>query len=305
MSFTPFNVHGNLPADVFVGVLREQRKVTVRVFAPFADQPLEPLGAVNDYDIDSETFETIWATHNDALGPQMQFSGKPIHGGLLSPDLSDTLFNEVHSVTLDLDQGLGSGELTDRSIWSIGMKRFPLPWRLTAPRMRLIDTKESKIGVTDRYLGLQEMSLVAQIWMPFKDSNLDECGFLLNFNPTYGYRANFDIGDFKTHQELVDHVGFEPYFDATLSGPATVAAGGTVAVNAAIHMADDVPIAGAAVELRLETTAGYLPKQRVVTVDGQATFNVTALGLSAGDVIRVKVGVGHFTGMDDHTITVV
>lgn len=55
----------------------------------------------------------------------------------------------------------------------------------------------------------------------------------------------------------------------------------------------------------LEAVNGYLPKTRVVPVDGSAVFKYRALGLEKGDTMRVKAGFHRFTGMSELEFKVV
>lgn len=55
----------------------------------------------------------------------------------------------------------------------------------------------------------------------------------------------------------------------------------------------------------LEAVNGYLPKTRVVPVDGSVRFKYRALGLEPGDTMRVKAGFHRFTGMSELEFKVV
>lgn len=56
-------------------------------------------------------------------------------------------------------------------------------------------------------------------------------------------------------------------------------------------------------EVYLEVTAGYLPKQRI-EVNGSATCKVYALGLDAGDSIKLKAGFRFYSGKAEALIKV-
>lgn len=58
-------------------------------------------------------------------------------------------------------------------------------------------------------------------------------------------------------------------------------------------------------ELTLEAVAGYIPNARVKVSGGRGSFKVMALGLEDGEQVRVKVGMGQFTGKADVLIKVV
>jgi hypothetical protein len=61
----------------------------------------------------------------------------------------------------------------------------------------------------------------------------------------------------------------------------------------------------ASVTAHMETTGGYLPRQRVALTDGVATIKVGALGLEPGESFKVKAGFRYFPGMAETLCEVV
>lgn len=59
-------------------------------------------------------------------------------------------------------------------------------------------------------------------------------------------------------------------------------------------------------EVYIKVNAGYLPKNIVNVVDGKCKARVSALGLTSGDVIKVKFGLGKlYSNAVEHALTVV
>ena len=55
----------------------------------------------------------------------------------------------------------------------------------------------------------------------------------------------------------------------------------------------------------LEAVNGYLPKTRVIPINGSVVFKYKALGLEPGDTMRVKAGFHRYTGLAELEIKVV
>ena len=93
-----------------------------------------------------------------------------------------------------------------------------------------------------------------------------------------------------------------PKFVVT-SGGNNIAADGTDTVE--FKMVDnDGKTIEKDIQLFLEATGGYLPKQRLTTNKGVGTFKVTALGLTSGEKFKVKIGFRNYTGVADVDYTV-
>lgn len=111
--------------------------------------------------------------------------------------------------------------------------------------------------------------------------------------------------------------------DAEPPGGATGGILGTLPTIALEHHAVSIPVGGeTSLGLRivdaagvldprcvhtvhLEETGGFVPLRRVMTTDGLASFRISALGMAAGDVFKVKAGFRHFSGCDEVLVTVV
>ena len=57
--------------------------------------------------------------------------------------------------------------------------------------------------------------------------------------------------------------------------------------------------------VHIEPVDGYVAHKRVSLINGEATFTATALGLKAGESMRIKVGLSHYSGLAECTVPVV
>lgn len=108
-------------------------------------------------------------------------------------------------------------------------------------------------------------------------------------------------GSWTVQTQPFDYIALLPTFD--VSAPASVAAGGTAVVDLTLRRNGDAIAYNG--ELQVEAISGYAPKRRVAVVNGASSISVMALGLVAGDSIRIKVGTRNVTGLSDVTIPVV
>jgi len=90
-----------------------------------------------------------------------------------------------------------------------------------------------------------------------------------------------------------------------LSGPDSISADGSVSLSLAVTDWAGNPVNDAAPEVFLESIGGCLPLQQVTPTGGAAGIRVLALGLVAGESIRVKAGFRHVSGLAEHTLAVV
>lgn len=194
--------------------------------------------------------------------------------------------------------GLGK-EWGDHAAWV-----FPLrpDGTLDTPFNRSLATWLSKIPES-LYRARENRPYPLRLMVPFKTCGLDQSSLVINTHPDYGMIGNIE----PTWTLPADAAGIprEMVFPSLkLTGPATVAPDEAATITVAVVDKDGAVIADAACELPLEVVSGYLPKARVAIVNGGGTFKVMALGLEAGEAVRVKAGLGLFTGLADISIPV-
>ena len=88
----------------------------------------------------------------------------------------------------------------------------------------------------------------------------------------------------------------------TVEAPAAVDANGVATMS--VKLSRNEKTLDYSGELALEAVSGYLPKRRVTVENGVGTFKAMALGLDAGDQLRVKIGTRNVTGLAEAQITV-
>ena len=84
------------------------------------------------------------------------------------------------------------------------------------------------------------------------------------------------------------------YWSASAPTGLTVPAGGSINIPIELIENADGSSLAHATKLKLDALSGYLPKKRVTTAaDGSAATTVTALGLSPGDILDIKINTDH------------
>jgi len=88
-----------------------------------------------------------------------------------------------------------------------------------------------------------------------------------------------------------------------LTAPSSISANGSAVLDVAMHSLDGAALSYTG-ELCVEAVDGYVPKSRVKIANGVGQFKVMALGLDAGDVMRIKVGTRLVSGLAETSIAV-
>lgn len=224
-------------------------------------------------------------------------SGKVI--GSKQPDAKYTLSSVSN---IDLKTRIGAGEWVDRSNWLFlldGEKPLP-PINLNAETHR---TKQR----SPRYLEQNKLNCALQMIVPFASRALTDCSFSLCYNADHGFASNLVTWDEADLIEVTKNgYNFKWYPVFELTGPKTIKADGTAYLTLKLRTPDGETLPGESTEAYFETVSGYLPKTRVpISGEGEVKIKAMALGLEAGDEMRVKVGFRHYTGVSEHTLQVV
>lgn len=293
----PFTRHFlDLCVPVLVSVLRDPRRVTLRTFR-------EVVGAhaLRDGTRSADPREiTRRLARHAAPDADWEYRSKLIDGAILDPRFEGRTFEPLGGVCLDLGSPLGIAEWSDYANWI-----FPLDQQGTpgTPFNRYIETIGNKAR-TPRYLQLKRINCTLQIYVPFATCDFTSCSFSIALHPDYGMIGNLGPGSKVT---LADVLKGAPgaFPNLVISGPVEVTAGESAVLTLSLKTSRGTLIRDAAPQVYLEQTAGYLPKRRLVPQDGKAQFKVTALGLEAGDSIKVKAGFRHYGGLADHSLQVI
>ena len=201
---------------------------------------------------------------------------------------------------IDLDDpSIRAGEKTDAAVWVCGIDYEGY----LRPFYNAVSYEAStKMHPMRSVRNLGAPSCIF-IYQPFADVPFSQCSMTLKYNVSKGFLANVD-----GWVEALD-IDYLPAMQSELPQIQLLSGGGAIEVddtqNVRVEVIDG---AGARINrssiLYLEETGGYLPLKRIPVVKGVADFNVTALGLKAGQSFKVKVGFRTYTGLLDVTFEV-
>jgi len=292
----PFTRHFfALSVPVLVQVMKSPRKVTLRTFREAEGVTVKESG--------SRVLKGAGVAARlgaQSRGREQDWRGRLIAGHLLHERFDGRAFEFLGSSVLDLDGALGRSEWTDYGNWVFPLDRDGTP---RTPFNRYIDSKASRVR-TPRLLALKGINCALQVYVPFAAGDFDGCSFSLTLNPDYGFIGNLDPGTETTYEEVLKGAG-QAFPKLGFTGPDSIPADGSVSLTLAVTDWAGNPVDDAAPEVFLESISGYLPLQRAVPTGGVAEIRVMALGLVAGESIRIKAGFRHVSGLAEHTLAVV
>jgi hypothetical protein len=228
--------------------------------------------------------------------------------GLFIPDLPGTEHGGVYRGRsyVFLDGMVGHDEFVDYSIIDIctNISGFPLPWR-----NRFAQSAKEKIDFSWRFRAINGVSNALVIFMPFATDDLgqtriellcDGDPILLNGTTINGRIADADIPN--------DGQWFKRWFFTAIADAAniTVPAGGSIDIPFHLIWNDGGAACERATRFKVESDAGYLPRARVLTdASGRGSVRVQALGLEAGEQIKIKLNAEHYTAVGVINVEVV
>lgn len=249
----------------------------------------------------AEEVQQAMNSHADLLsvldfGLASGIKGALVKGEDISPELTGRIFAGRNRVCLDQDNGLGAGEWVDHSHFVVAIADD----YLCAPENRFIATNGTKSGL-DRHLLSKQRNAPIHVHVPFASYDLEQCGLHLMVHEGLGAVANFALPE--PEAEVIRSAAWaRPVL--TLTGPTELQAGESTELTLGVYSSEGVLQDDVTAMVYLEAVSGYLPKTRL-SVTGQTTFRVMALGLDAGDNIRIKAGFRHFPGAAELTVAVV
>lgn len=219
-------------------------------------------------------------------------------GGQLGTKQPNVIYAFVWESVLDRTAMLGAREWESHTTWLFLTNRI----RGFTPFNATIETAASKAR-SPRYTQTIERTCVLQVWTPLESSDILGSTVSLSYDPQHGYASNIPLAEVPN--EAVTQQSYNAKFVPKLfiSGPTTIVKDGVADYIVTMKDSDGAVVAEEA-EIYLEVTAGYLPKQRCVITTGTGTFKVRALDLQPGDVIKVKAGFRHVSGIAEQTVTV-
>lgn len=272
-------------------------------------------GYVAEIKLDGKDISISFYYVKDAVisqGGDVIASGGVIDGGSVSEHWAGRELVLYSTLLGNLDELSANSEWQDRSVWT-GSGRF-LPDLLLPPTKHTklwhnvtAETFNSKVRPTNHFMRVQRTSPLDLgaflLYVPFKDSTFDECNMhILSMIEGIPHLFNGEPIPEGETDPMEAQKAIMPRL--TLSGPDTVKADDKAVLD--IELVDAAGnLIERDVEVYLEAVSGYLPTKRVQLVKGKGQARVVALGLDAGEAIRVKAGFRFWTGDADHELEVV
>lgn len=229
------------------------------------------------------------------------------------------------------DPSILGGEKADAACWSIGIGHRNIPdidfdsnheWYQFSqmhhypafPSQNALAVSRNTKGHPLRESRRYGSPVALMCYQPFTDTSFLECSMTLKYNRGSGFSTNLDgWTDGVDHKEMFNTSGtgynYLGHLKEALPGFTVTSGGGAIAADGydtvEFKMTDvDGNTINHATEVYLESTGGYLPKQRVNITDGTGSFKVGALGMTSGDQFKVKIGFRNYTGVTDVDYTV-
>ncbi|MEG9883712.1 MAG: hypothetical protein V6Z86_03665 [Hyphomicrobiales bacterium] len=298
---TPFTAHmWGLPVRLLVEVIRSERTVSLRTY----EEILDGRGAFTGQEASGESGQIPVGKHGKVI-PAADGERTITPGMLLADRFEDRVFCELGAVALDIDALQDRAEWSDHGNWlfplstpySAGTAGLPL-----APFNRFPVSFASKMPAP-RHLAVAGVNLPLQVYVPFKTCDFTQCSFRLTLHPEYGLVGNLDPGPEHTAAEI-PAIGRKALPSLRLDAPSVLEPDANATVDVRVVNNRGRLVSDVAPEVYLEATGGYLPHQRVRADAGTASFRFMALGLEAGDTVRLKAGFRHFSGVAEAEIRV-
>lgn len=229
------------------------------------------------------------------------FVGTKINGSRIG--LPDVVWVLGAYQVLDFDYDkYGSGERSARSMW-----KFSFGNSNGVPVNAYSQTYFSKSPLR---VAQRRYNADAILFLPFKATlPCDEDATLHLFAPNAGLVSFIALPEGSTVEQLTiaevskRKADGEVFPDLTISAPTTAYSSNGIeaTVTCSWRNGGNVPDGE---EVFIETSAGYVSKQRAKLVNGQAKFKFIPLGLESGDVAKIQVGFRLFTGLAEAEIEV-
>jgi len=279
-------------------------KITVRTFRSAQNDRGVALGA--------EAAERILLAHMAPFaGPDDAARSVIFDGAGIAAGQSGKRFALQDALTVTRDpEMLGKGVVSDRCdlVWLVSREgHLDVPHSRT---VRLLPDRRSRAAIYA--LEKNKLNLLTVV-TEYADTRWEDALVVIKANPEQGFRIDFEGKDPVVPQLLAlpqvppfyTPKGYPRFGSLVLEGPGEIAAGGsaTLTVRAVRHNSRETDKSQS--EVHVETVSGYAPHSRVRLRDGVASFKVMALGLDAGESMRVKVGWRFFPGLAEMTLGVV
>ena len=270
---------------------------------------------ISDETVTIRGFEVTEEIGSDAtparIAQVLNEHGNPLTGGIperftrypgsmfMGENDKSRIFKLTNEVCWRFDANLlGVAACSDRSAWMFmdaGAEGFRVPFNRTLEYLPARANKDSL------YVLRQENAMLT-ICQPYADSTLDNCTIFVKYNEEMGFHHNLG--------QTIPRVQGTPspadvWPRLRVIGPPEIAADGYATVNVEVLTPEQDEVDTLCNStLYLEDVDGYCPNLRAKVTEGHATFRVGALGLQAGNKVRIKVGWRNWPGETDYIANV-
>ena len=223
-----------------------------------------------------------------------------IPGESLAPAFAGKRVMTEGPLSVSLEELRARQEWKDRSVWSVLLESNGI--HMTPVGIVNKDAESMPIrrspGITSRVYGTP---MLFDMMVPFADADFNDISFIFYVGKDFILSSNVAFEEVNSLEEAMAlRDTFLPAL--TMDGPASVRAGGSTTLSISSFWKGAPCTRPLTVEL--ESVNGYLPKTRL-TFTGQASFPVMALGLAAGDSMRIKAGFRYRASVDEKTLEVI
>lgn len=222
-----------------------------------------------------------------------------VSGESLGPAFAGQRFLVEGPLTVSMEELRARQEWKDRSVWSVLLQNNGLhavPVGIMNKDAESMPMRRSP-GITSRVYGTP---ILFDMLVPFADADFDDISFIFYVGQDFILASNAVFEEVSMEEAMALRDTLLPTL--TMDGPTNVSAGGTATLSISSFWKGAPCSRPLTVEL--ESVNGYLPKTRLVFT-GQTTFPVMALGLVAGDSMRIKAGFRYRASVDEKTLEVV
>lgn len=200
----------------------------------------------------------------------------------------------------------GIDEIVDYSLIDIAVDHLdrPMPWR-----NRFAISAREKIDYSFRFRAREGLENALTVFLPF-NAPLDTVRIELPcaIEPILLNGTNI-TASLREEDLAQDGQRFKQWFFravADADAPLTVKAGETLSIPYHLEWMESGELCRGATRFKLDADAGYIPVRRSKTdTEGKGSLAITALGLSAGDRVHVKLNAEHYSAVGVFAVEVV
>ncbi|KJZ17427.1 hypothetical protein TW86_04020 [Halomonas sp. S2151] len=284
----------------------EESRIYVGILAPFTSKHYKPEHFMT-YPEYLEWFKTVEAEHEYAGYPNNNYNhyivtGVPGHD-------PEARFLILGKLGFDLRYAAGEDEVTDFTILDVNIYNDRT---LAGIQNRFANTRNEKAIKSHRVRALDNVSTVATIVFPYKSDTFEdaelvvvpynETGRPLGMEPDVWFDAK-PPGE-RLIADMYSPKFVQPVVEAKAGELVRIPFSTTWNGGDEYDHAEGEPLSRA-VTYKVEATAGYVPKRRIVTDEkGSGEILFRATDLEPGDEAKVKLNIGHFTGISHVTVKI-